>query len=219
MLQAETLKQSILKKAFEGKLVRLQPAQIVVKPKNEYFYQMQLLALIAKASKEHNIEHGEMTLAKYAYLLDKVYGVPTYYDYNRWHLGPYPPEMKKAINNKQFFSKKAGHVVVVNEEKLLKYTNPYEISVHDAIDDLAGIFEKYPVKERAEKTELLATVCKVVEDIKTTDITEVRKSMEDWKIELDNCPYKSKADKFTLEDTEKCLKFLIQREWIKSLIV
>ncbi|ADQ81087.1 restriction modification system DNA specificity domain [Paludibacter propionicigenes WB4] len=216
--QAETLKQSILKKAFEGRLVKPQPTKVVAKPKNEYFYQMQLLALIAKASKEHNIEHGEMTLAKYAYLLDKVYGIPTYYDYNRWHLGPYPPEMKKAINNKQYFSRKSNHIIVVNEDKLLKYTNSYETNVIDAIDDLASIFEKYPVKERADKTELLATVCKVVEDIKTTDITEVRKSMQDWKIELDNCPFKNKAEKFSIEETEKCLKFLVQREWIAKLI-
>jgi type I restriction enzyme, S subunit len=218
LLQAETLKQSILKKAFEGKLVKPQQTKIVTKPKNEYFYQMQLLALIAKASKQHSIEHGEMTLAKYAYLLDKVYGIPTYYDYNRWHLGPYPPEMKKAINNKQYFARKANHIVVVNEDKLLKYTNSYEIDVIDAVNDLASIFEKYSVKERADKTELLATVSKVVEDIKTSDITEVRKSMQDWKIELDNCPFKNKAEKFSIEETEECLKFLVQRGWIAKLI-
>lgn len=216
--QAETLQQSILKKAFEGRLVKAPSVKIVAKPKNEYFYQMQILALIAKASRQHSIEHGEMTLAKYAYLLDKVYGIPTYYDYNRWHLGPYPPEMKKAINNKLYFSRKANHIVVVNEDKLLKYINPYEINVIDAIDDLTSIFEKYPPKERADKTELLATVCKVIEDIKTIDITEVRKSMKDWKIELDNCPFKNKAEKFSFEETEKCLKFLIQREWTTKLI-
>lgn len=218
LLQAEALKQSILKKAFEGRLVKPQPTKAIAKPKNEYFYQMQLLALIAKASKQHSIEHGEMTLAKYAYLLDKVYGIPTYYDYNRWHLGPYPPEMKKAINNKQYFSRKANHIIVVNEDKLLNYSNSYETDVIDAVNDLASIFEKYSVKERADKTELLATVSKVVEDIKTSDITEVRKSMQDWKIELHNCPFKNKAEKFSIEETEKCLKFLVQRGWIAKLI-
>jgi type I restriction enzyme, S subunit len=111
--QAEALRQSILKRAFEGRLVvekQLQPH----KPRNEYFYQIQVLGLIATGSKKNNIAHGEITIAKYAYLLDKIYGVPTYYNFKRWHLGPYPLEIKKAINNKQFFSIANGSVELTN---------------------------------------------------------------------------------------------------------
>ncbi len=222
--QAEALRQSILKKAFKGKLVTAVAEQREVKviplykPKNEYFYQMQLLGIIAKASKQKQIEHGEMTLAKYAYLMDKVYDIPTYYEYNRWHLGPYPPIIKKAINNKQYFKKSGNYIEVLNEKALFKSTNPNTEKTQSAVNDLIDIFSKYPAKERSYKTELLATVCKVIEDIQSTDLKAVRQSMQEWKIDLKGEKHKTKAEKFNEPETEKCLAFIKEKCWDKKLI-
>lgn len=213
---AEALKQSVFKKAFEGKLV-VEKKKEIVKPKNVYFSQVQLLALITTASKKHNISHGEMTLAKYAYLLDKAYHITTDYNFKRLHLGPYPIEMKKAINNKEFFSI-SKNIEVVNEEKLLKYKNLYADQITDAVNDLATIFSQYDIKERPHKTELLATVCKVVEDIQSLDLSLVRQSMQEWPIELKNSTFKNKAEKFTEEETKKCLAFISYKGWDKKLI-
>ncbi|HEY4787797.1 MAG TPA: restriction endonuclease subunit S, partial [Bacteroidales bacterium] len=215
---AETLRQSILKKAFEGKLVNWQPEVQLEKPRNVYFYQMQVLGLIAKASKEKQIRHGEMTLAKYSYLLDKVYKIPTYYDYKRWHLGPYPPEMKKAVNNKDFFAKDGNYIEVVNAEKLFGYHNAYRQSIEEAVSELAELFSSYSIRERSHKTELLATVCKVVEDIQCTDPGLVCQSMKEWTIELDGEGYKNKAEKFTEQETMECLVFLKKKGWDKKLM-
>lgn len=214
--QAEALKQSVLKKAFEGKLL-VEKKKEIAKPKNVYFSQVQLLALITKASKQQNIVHGEMTLAKYAYLLDKMYAIPTHYNFKRLHLGPYPIEMKKAINNKEFFSI-SKNIEVINEEKLFKYNNPYADQIVAAVNDLAFIFSKYEVKERPHKTELLATVCKVVEDIQSMDLSLVRQSMLEWPIELKTSVFKNKAEKFTEEETKKCLAFIVYKGWDKKLI-
>jgi len=222
--QAETLKQSILKKAFEGKLVTAVAEQKetkvipLYKPKNEYFYQMQLLGIVAKASKQKQIEHGEMTLAKYAYLMDKVYGVPTYFNYNRWHLGPYPPTIKKVINNKQYFKKSGNHIEVLNEKTLFNSTNPHTTKMQSAVNDLTDIFSKYSTKERSHKTELLATVCKVIEDIQSTDLKVIRQSMAEWKINLKGEKHKTKAEKFNEAETEKCLAFIKEKGWDKKLI-
>lgn len=222
--QAETLRQSILKKAFEGKLVTAVAEQKetkvipLYKPKNEYFYQMQLLGIVAKASKQKQIEHGEMTLAKYAYLMDKVYGVPTYFNYNRWHLGPYPPTIKKVINNKQYFKKSGNHIEVLNEKTLFNSTNPNTEKMKAAVNDLTDIFSKYTVKERSHKTELLATVCKVIEDIQSTDLKVVRQSMAEWKINLKGEKHKTKAEKFNEAETEKCLAFIKEKGWDKKLM-
>ena len=215
--QAETLRQSILKKAFEGKLVIEKQAGIY-KPKNEYFYQMQILGLIAKASQKNNIEHGEMTIAKYAYLLDKIYHIPTYYDFQRWHLGPYPPEIKKAINNKQFFKKENGNIQIADGETLFKYKNPYTENVDAAVDDLSIIFSKYSGKERSHKTELIATVCKVIEDIRSTEFIQVRESMKNWKIDLKSTFVTNKFEKFSDDETKMCLAFLVEKGWDKRLI-
>lgn len=214
--QAEALRQSILKKAFEGKLI-LEKKPEIAKPKNVYFHQLQVLGWIAKTSKQKGISHGEMTTAKYAYLVDKIYGVPTFYDFKCGHLGPYPIEMKKAINNKEYF-KIAKTIELVNEEKLFKYNNPYKNQVINAVEDLATIFDRYEGKERAHKTELLATVCKVVEDIKSTDIILVYQSMREWKIDLKTTAFKNKSEKFTKEETQKCLTFIVARGWDKKLI-
>lgn len=222
--QAETLKQSILKKAFDGKLVvtvvEQREAKVIplYKPKSEYFYQMQLLGIVAKASKQKQIEHGEMTLAKYAYLMDKVYEVPTYFNYNRWHLGPYPPTIKKVINNKQYFKKSGNHIEVLNEKTLFNSTHPYTEKMQSAANDLTDIFSKYTVKERSHKTELLATVCKVIEDIQSTDLKSVRQSMTEWKIDLKGEKHKTKAEKFNEAETEKCLAFIKEKGWDKKLM-
>ena len=214
--QAETLRQSILKQAFEGKLI-VEKKSEAAKPKNIYFHQVQVLGWIAKISKQKNISHGEMTTAKYAYLVDKIYGVPSYYDFKRGHLGPYPIEMKKAINNKEYF-KIDKTLEVVNEEELFKYNNPFKDQVIDAVEELTTIFGRYEGKERAHKTELLATVCKVVEDIKSTDLSLVYQSMREWKIDLKTTSCKNKAEKFTEEETQKCLAFIVARGWDKKLI-
>jgi type I restriction enzyme, S subunit len=213
--QSEALRQSILKKAFEGKLVK--PKEIE-KPKRTAFYQMQTLGLIINRSKQKRIYHGEMTLAKYAFLADKIYDVPIYENYERWHLGPYSPEIKKTINNRTYFTTANNVVKVLNEEKLFKYRNEHKEQIEIAIDELSDIFSKYKDNERSHKIELLATVCKVIEDIQTTEITEVRQSMTEWKIDLKDKRFKNKAEKFSESETAKCVEFIIKKGWDAKLI-
>jgi len=216
--QAEALRQSILKQAFEGKLVTETVKPAAFKPKKEYFHQCQILAYIIRASQKNKVDHGEMTLAKYAYLADRLYDIPTCYTYGRWHLGPYAIEMKKAINKKEFFTRKNNSIEIAEGEKLFQYHNPYGEQTAAAIDELAQLFSRYKGKERSHKTELLATVCKVIEDTKTTDLPTIRQSMKDWPINLENEPAKNKAEKFTEEETRKCIAFIVERGWDDKLI-
>lgn len=215
--QAEALRQSILKQALEGKLLK-EKKPSTYKPKNIYFYQSQTLAYISFFSRKKEIEHGEMTIAKYAYLLDKVYHIPTFYNFSRWHLGPYPPEMKKALYNKDFFHFNNSKIEVADTEKLFKYNNPYKEQIESAIDDLASIFSGLSKKERSHKTELLATVCKVVEDIQSLELPTIRQSMKEWPIDLPNTTFKNKAEKFTEEETAECLRGLSEKGWDKQLV-
>jgi type I restriction enzyme, S subunit len=226
LLQAEVLRQSILKKAFEGRLVveevkeEIKEALVVpmYTPKSTYFYQVQILATVIRASQKNNIQHGEMTLAKNAYLIDKVFGIPTMYNYKQWHLGPYAPEMKTAVKKKDFFIEKNGYLQIANEEKIFKAANPYIAQTEAAINELCGIFNKYPQKDKAHKTELLATICKAVEDIQTTNLATVRQAMQNWKINLKTTAHKNKAEKFTEKETKDCLDFIISKGWDKKLI-
>ena len=219
--QAESLRQSIFKQAFEGKLVTIKEEVPVYTPKKTPFYQAQLFGYMIATSANNNIDHGEMTLAKNSYLIDKIYGVPTYFDYGRGHLGPYSIQMKSVLYGgslKQFFKKGEFHIELQNSEKLFKYTNPYETRTKMAMEELSAIFSQYDDKERPYQTELLATVCKVIEDIQTTDLKAVRISMKEWKIDLKTTKFKNKAEKFSESDTASCLSFIIARGWDKKLI-
>lgn len=219
--QAESLRQSILKQAFEGKLVTVQEETPAYAPKKIPFYQAQLFGYMIATSANNNIDHGEMTLAKNSYLIDKIYGIPTYFDYGRGHLGPYSIEMKNVLfggSLKQFFKKGEFHIELQNSDKLFKYSNPYEARTKMAMEELSAIFSQYDDKERSYQTELLATVCKVIEDIQTTDLKAVRTSMKEWKIDLKTTKFKNKAEKFSESDTASCLNFVIARGWDKRLI-
>lgn len=217
--QAEALRQSILKKAFSGELIKDVVQEKIYKPKNQYFFQMQIIGKVASISKKNKIEHGEMTIAKYTYLADKLFGIPTGFEFNRWHLGPYPPAIKKVVNNKQYFQRSGNHIEVINESTLFKSTNDYTSLIDDAVSNLVGIFSKYKTPaERAHKTELLATVCKVIEDIKTTDLLSVRTSMKEWKIDLKTSTFKNKAEKFNEDETKSCIGFIVDKGWDEKLI-
>ena len=217
--QAEALRQSILKKAFSGNLLKETVQEKVYKSKNQYFFQMQIIGKVASISKKNKIEHGEMTIAKYAYLADKLFGIPTGFEFNRWHLGPYPPAIKKVVNNKQYFQRSGNHIEVVNESTLFKSTNDYTPLIDDAVSSLVSIFSKYKTPaERAHKTELLATICKVIEDIETTDLMLVRASMKEWKIDLKTSSFKNKAEKFSEDETKSCIGFIVSKGWDEKLI-
>ena len=216
--KAEALRQSILKKAFNGELVKEVKTTEVPKVKNEYFHQLQLVALVINGFKKQKIDHGEMTLAKNLYLLDSVYKIPTGFKYDRWHLGPYPPVLKKVVNNKEYFKRNELFIEATNDDKLLKYTNHFQDEINTAISDLSAIFSKYKGTERSHKTELLATVCKVIEDIKSTDLAAVRQSMADWKIDLKTSKFKNKAEKFNEPETKRCIEFIKEKGWDRKLI-
>jgi len=199
-----------------NKVVKQSVNDVPFKPTNTYFYQTQVVAAIVNASKQNKISHGEMTLAKYSYLLDKVYKVPTLFNYDRWHLGPYPKEMKKVVLNKKFFKIQNNEVTVVAQKK--EYDFQFQKQVEDAVKELASIFNQYKGKERSFQTELLATVCKVVEDIQSTDLKAVRESMKKWPIKLDTTKFKNKAQKFEESATKSALNFIISKGWVKVLL-
>jgi type I restriction enzyme, S subunit len=203
-----------IKETIRSKVVK--PAISLGKPGKSYFHQAQLVAAIVKASKKHKITHGEMTLAKYTYLIDKLYGVPTYFNYECLHLGPYPKEMKKIVNNKKFFNIQNNEVSVVPQEK--EYNYQFQRQVEEAVAELASLFSQHKGRERSHQTELLATVCKVVEDIRSTNLKEVRESMKNWRIYLKTSKFKNKAEKFTNTETKDTLKLLFDRGWEKPLM-
>jgi type I restriction enzyme S subunit len=204
-----------IKETAQSKVVSEVKNKTAFKPESIYNYQSQIFALIADVSKQNRIKHGEMTIAKYSYILDKVHGILTFFDYGRHHLGPWAKEMKKVLLNKANFKIDEEGVSVVNQDLLTG--NPNERQIRDAVQELASILVKYKGKERSHQTELLATVCKVVEDIQSTDLKAVRDSMKKWPIDLKGEKFKNKAEKFSEEEISATLKFIISKNWHSTL--
>jgi hypothetical protein len=205
-----------IKEAMQNKVIDATKKTTGFRPESIYDYQSQVFALIAHVSKQNKIKHGEMTIAKYAYLIDKVKGIPTFFDYGRHHLGPWAKEMKKVLLNKKNFKIDDEGIRVVNGD-LLK-GNPYEKQIKDAILELTTIITGYKSNERSHQTELLATVCKVIEDIKSTDLKQVRESMKNWPIDLKTSKFKNKAEKFGEPETRQALFKILELGWDKRLL-
>lgn len=209
------LKNSVLDSAFKGALRR----EKVAKKVNVVFYQMQLIGLSVEANKSDNIVQGEMAIAKDIYLLDRLYGVPTQMNFVNHSWGPFAPEIKKGITNKQYFRKKnfpnskATYVTVLNDGDLFKTVYPeLRNQVFNGISNLnQQLFSKISPYKRAETKELLATVLKCMEDTHSVELSVIRKAMHEWKIEQGQ--FKTKAEKFSEKDTNLMVKFVVKENW------
>ncbi len=217
----QALKNSVLDSAFKGKLRK---TKIAVKQPNHAFLQMQLIGLSIYANKKDNIAQGEMAIAKDMYLLDRLYGVDTKMKFVNHSWGPFAPEMKKRINNKQYFNRKnfpnsnATYVDVQNEETLLgKVSEDLAIQINDGIKDLNDkLFLKVTKYKRAETKELLATVLKCIEDTQSVELSNIREAMSSWKIKQGQ--FKTKAEKFSQSACQKMLQFIIKNGWDLKVI-
>lgn len=229
LAQADVLRQSILKQAFEGKLaphiqkeirnVATEKVDTTDQEKTKItFNDIQMVAFVLSQAEKNEIQLAEMTLAKYLYLLQTIYKIQLNLKFKRWHLGPYAPEIKKIINNRTYFKLDKNAIKILNKDKLTKYNFNDKEEVERSMNSLAKIFSYYSVKDRSRKTELLATLCRVIEEIKSMDFESVRKSMQDWPIELDSSNFKNKAQKFSEDETKKCLAFIQKQGWDQILL-
>ncbi|MDF3818435.1 hypothetical protein P3G55_00905 [Leptospira sp. 96542] len=177
-----------------------------------------MVAFILSQAEKNEIQLAEMTLAKYLYLLQTIYKIQLNLKFKGWHLGPYAPEIKRIINNRTYFKWDKSAIKILNQDKLTKYNFNYKEEIEESMNSLAGIFSRYSVKDRSWKTELLATLCRVIEEIQTLDFDFVRKSMQDWPIELNSSKFKNKAQKFSEDETKKCLAFIQKEGWDQILL-
>ncbi|MBL1215799.1 MAG: hypothetical protein HND52_20690 [Ignavibacteriae bacterium] len=217
--KAESLRQSILKQAFEGKLIQ----QIQEGKGLSNFQRMQVIGAVIKVMDSFSYKKGEMIIAKFIYLVDKLYKLNLNFNYKQWHFGPYSPEIKKLLNTRSGYFNRMGtdaksFYTLTKEEKLFSYPNPLVNQVKEKLPNLTKIFSKYKVpKERDHKIELLASVCKVIEDEGTNDLTEVYQALKQWKTSKTITGFNNKAEKFSLSEVERALNFIDKQEWFDIL--
>ncbi len=204
------LRASVLNEAFALK-PQVSPvpvsAQAVVAPK--IFDIQQAIALILK-----RFERGEMVVAKLLYLAQKIYKVPLGIQFSAQNFGPYDRVVKKAVTaglspRNKFFTKKGfGNTQVLslgpNANKILKYANS---ALARKMNDYLDATMPYFSKSDSNSIERLATICKIIEDEKTTDEKIIKAKLQEWK-----------PNKFQDAEVSRTIAFIKKQKWDTKLI-
>lgn len=232
LLSLQQLKNSVLESAFKGELRKdvkeKKIAKLVAMPAlkkvSDKFIKIEILYASICANKKDNIKQGEMAIAKDMYLIDRIGGVPTGFQFAQHNWGAFDPEAKELIHTKQYFQKvnypnsKAFYYDVKDNGKLLEKI-PTEIKqpIFEVTNLLnQKIFAKYDAKQRPHKKELLATVLKCIEDTQSVDLQTIRTEMKNW--ETPKQEFKSKAEKFSESETKGVLGYILSEGWEKKVI-
>ena len=209
-LSFASLRVSVLNKAFapEAKVVSVPvPAQPVVAQR--IFDIQQAVALVLK-----RFERGEMVVAKLLYFAQKIYQVPLGIQFSAQNFGPYDSTVKKAVTaglsprNKFFAKKGSGNTPVLslgpNANKILKYANS---SLARKMNGYLDAAMPYFSNRDSGSIERLATICKIIEDTKTTDEKVIREKLHEWK-----------PNRFQDAEVSRTIAFIKQQKWDTKLI-
>lgn len=214
-IQTSEINYSVFLKALNKEVFdyKLSPVVVSPAPALNWFALKQGIGAVLSALAQTSYERGEMVVAKFMYLLQEVKGVPFGLDFVRHNFGPYDPNIKKAIlasafNKDKFFRVKGSgdrqvYSLGDNANKLFSYTSRILDQTNSKISELMPFLSK----AKSSQIELLATVCKIIQDTKSTDPNLVKKELTEWK-----------GTRFSGNETDQVLKFIFSQNWDKVLI-
>jgi len=185
------------------------PVSVQVVNAPRIFDIQQAVALVLK-----RFERGEMVVAKMLYFAQKIYQVPLGIQFSAQNFGPYDSAVKKAVTaglsprNKFFAKKGSGNTQVLslgpNANKILKYANS---SLARKMNGYLDATISYFSDRDSSSIERLATICKIIEDAKTTDEKIVKEKLHEWK-----------PNRFQDAEVSRTIAFIKQQKWDTKLI-
>lgn len=188
------------------------------------YRKIQILYATIAANKNINVKQGEMATAKDVYLLDRVSGVNTNFNFARHNWGAFDPQEKALLNTKQYFHKpnfpnsRAYYLDLKDNGSLLEKI-PAELKrqISTGINEMNDkVFGKYSGKQKAAMKELYATILKCIEDKQSLSLKEIRAEMASWKIKQGETEM-TKAEKFSEAETQEALSVIINENWYKNV--
>jgi len=203
---------------------QLQP-QIKTSDKQvESFQKIQSLYFIIYANNELGIQQGEMAIAKDLYLVDRIGGINTGFNFAQHNWGSFDPTEKQIINNKQYFIKKnypnskAIYYDLKDDGELLsKISMELKTPIKQTIQTLhQKVFSNFQRTAKAEEKELYATVLKCIEDTQSIELSQIREEMKRWKTPKQQ--FSDKAAKFSEERTKVALNIIVREGWHKNVM-
>lgn len=202
----------------------IQPPQKASDKQAKCFQKIQSLYSIIYANNEIGIQQGEMAIAKDLYLVDRIGGVNTGFNFAQHNWGSFDPTEKQIINNKQYFIKKnypnskaIYYDLKDGRELLSKISMELKAPIKQTIQTLhQKVFRNFQRTAKAEEKELYATVLKCIEDTQSIELSPIREEMKRWKTPKQQFP--DKATKFSEERTRVALNTIVSEGWHKNVM-
>ncbi|MGS4346280.1 restriction endonuclease subunit S [Myroides odoratus] len=179
-------------------------------------------ALVYLMKNNLGYSYGEVALqkAKYnsSYITPNLYSKQ--YDFRNYHFGTYSEELRGDLQNNPYLIQKKENgkeVFAINpskEKEILDIiSNKENKDFVIAINELLQIYSLPFIGKKTDMMELFNTVLKIYADLRITNIDIIYQAMKDWKVKQTG--FKTKAEKFSKEDTEKMIKLLQSKNIIK----
>lgn len=232
----ELLLQQVLREVLDGK-----PEEESIEEEIEN-YQSLVIDVFGTASKVQSINNSDLEDAALVYLMKNNLGYSygevalqkakynssfitpnlysKQYDFRNYHFGTYSEELRGDLQSNPYLIQKkerGKEVFAINpsrEKEILDIiSNKENKDFVTAINELLQIYSLPFIGKKTDMMELFNTVLKIYADLRITNIDIIYQAMKDWKVKQTG--FKTKAEKFTKEDTEKMIKLLQSRNIIK----
>lgn len=213
LIRVKNIQKSLLHKAFSGELLGSQKK----KSKEYTFGLIQAVTGIVEAYSKTVVQYGEMITAKYGYLVQSIFKVPLGIEFAKHSFGPYDNDIKKAVATgirQGYFARNQHKGLILGSKASTITSKSYPIleATRKAMEELMKTF----ANAKSNKIELLATVCKVIEDSQQSDFEAVKAGMQSWK--TPKSEHANKAEKFDEKSIKNCLEYIEKQGWDNILL-
>lgn len=185
---------------------------------------LELAMIVALIESKLGNTYGEVGIQKTVFNLEAFY--PTLnrkYNFVNYHFGTYSSELKERIKANPFLGKKT-----IKGNEVFDISSTHKKAVLNAISDKANlnfvlavnqildIYTSPFIGKHTDKIELLNTVTKLIIDLQTTNANTIYQGMKNWIIKQQD--FNTKADKFNITDTTKCIELLKSNGLMERLL-
>src|SRR3989344_3214535 len=211
----DQLERSLLHQAFEEGLATSRTESSQKNIPSPYIRNQVHAAIIEQVVRDGGWT-TEVVVAKYDHLLQELCGLTLGYQFQTHQFGPFDAQIKRLVSSglgrNRWFTKRSGMIIFgSNVSALLSRQSNLYRSAQTSMKELSrlGI-----TKLDAERVELLSTVCHSIKETGSTGLEAIRNFMSQWQTDGN----RTKAEKFTSEQTQKCIDFIVKNNLQQKLL-
>ncbi|MCB0410578.1 MAG: restriction endonuclease subunit S, partial [Flavobacteriales bacterium] len=211
-IHAGQLMQAILQEAFSSDEQEKEVKLSVTQTNENFWFNLKLgIGAVLEGLRSSPYQRGEMVIAKMLYFLQEIYKVSFGLNFVKQKFGPYDAKVKRVIQS-DLKKDKAFRVMQVkgkqvydlgsNSDRLLKYNSDTLTNSRASMEDLLMRIGKLG----SDKIELIASICKVIQDEKVIEEQDIYEKLSEWK-----------PEKYTIADVKDAMRKIKYWEWDKKL--